>query len=66
MCRSRGWAVAQCFEDNDSSAYSGKPRPAYDRMLAAVEAGAVDAIVTWHNDRLHRSPKELEAFIDLC
>ncbi len=34
-------------------------------MLAAVEAGAIDAIVTWHNDRLHRSPKELEAFIDL-
>ena len=34
-------------------------------MLAAVESGSVDAIVTWHNDRLHRSPKELESFIDL-
>lgn len=31
----------------------------------AEGAGALDAIVTWHNDRLHRSPKELEAFIDL-
>ncbi len=31
-------------------------------MLAAV---GIDAIVTWHNDRLHRSPKELESFIDL-
>jgi DNA invertase Pin-like site-specific DNA recombinase len=38
---------------------------AYARMLAAVESGSKDAIVTWHNDRLHRSPKELEAFIDL-
>jgi site-specific DNA recombinase len=34
-------------------------------MLAAVEARRVDAIVTWRNDRLHRSPRELEAFIDL-
>jgi site-specific DNA recombinase len=34
-------------------------------MLAAVEDGVLDAIVTWHNDRLHRSPRELEAFIDL-
>jgi len=33
--------------------------------LAAVESGSIDAIVTWHNFRLHRSPKELEAFIDL-
>ena len=53
------------YEDNDVSAYSGKPRPAYGRMLADVEAGKVGAVVAWHNDRLHRSPKELEAFIDL-
>jgi len=65
LCAARGWEVAQLFEDNDVSAYSGKPRRAYERMLSAVEEGALDAIVTWHNDRLHRSPKELEAFIDL-
>ncbi len=64
-CLARGWTVAEVFCDNDASAYSRKPRDAYERMLAAVEAGRIDAIVTWHNDRLHRSPKELEAFIDL-
>ena len=66
LCAARGWQVAQLFEDNDVSAYSGKPRRvrAYERMLSAVEE-ALDAIVTWHNDRLHRSPKELEAFMDL-
>jgi site-specific DNA recombinase len=64
-CQQRGWRVVQVFEDNDTSASNGKPRRAYERMLAAVEAGVIDAIVTWHNDRLHRSPKELEAFIDL-
>jgi hypothetical protein len=30
-------------------------------MLAAVDSGSIDAIVTRNNDRLHRSPKELEA-----
>jgi hypothetical protein len=34
-------------------------------MLAAVHDRHLDAVVTWHNDRLHRSPRELEAFIDL-
>ncbi|MGI8808195.1 MAG: recombinase family protein [Acidimicrobiales bacterium] len=53
------------FCDNDASAYGRKIRRAYERMLAAVESARIDAIVTWHNDRLHRSPKELEAFIDL-
>ena len=65
LCAARGWEVAQLFEDNDVSAYSGKPRRGYERMLSAIEEGALDAIVTWHNDRLHRSPRELEAFIDL-
>ncbi len=65
LCVARGWEVGEVHEDNDCSAYGRKPRRAYERMLAAVESGAVDAIVTWHNDRLHRSPQELEAFIDL-
>jgi DNA invertase Pin-like site-specific DNA recombinase len=64
-CAARGWQVAETFCDNDVSAYGKRPRRAYEAMLAAVEAGRIDAIVTWHNDRLHRSPKELEAFIDL-
>ena len=64
-CLARGWEVVEVFCDNDASAYGRKARRAYEQMLAAVESGSIDAIVTWHNDRLHRSPKELEAFIDL-
>ncbi|MFN2607119.1 MAG: recombinase family protein [Acidimicrobiales bacterium] len=64
-CLARGWEVVKVFCDNDASAYGRKPRRAYERMLAAVESGRIDAIVTRHNDRLHRSPRELEAFIDL-
>ena len=55
LCAERGWEIAQYFEDNDRSAYSGKRRQAYERMLAAVEERRLDAIVTWRNDRLHRS-----------
>jgi site-specific DNA recombinase len=65
LCAARDWEIAEYFEDNDASAYSGKPRRAYERMLSAIEDGTVDALVAWHNDRLHRSPRELEAFIDL-
>jgi DNA invertase Pin-like site-specific DNA recombinase len=65
LCLARGWEVVTYLEDNDRSAYSGKPRRAYQQLLRAVEVGEIDAIVTWHNDRLHRSPKELEGFIDL-
>ena len=52
------------FVDNDVSAYSGKPRPGYQRLLEAMGAG-LGAVVAWHPDRLHRSPVELEGFIDL-
>ena len=65
LCAERGWEIAQYLEDNDRSAYSGKRRAAYERLLTAVDDGRLDAVVTWYNDRLHRSPRELETFIDL-
>jgi site-specific DNA recombinase len=65
FCERRGWEVAGVYADNDLSAYSGKPRPAYKRLLADIEGGRVGAVVAWHNDRLHRSPAELEGFIAL-
>jgi DNA invertase Pin-like site-specific DNA recombinase len=60
-----GWPVVEVFVDDDRSAYSGKPRPAYDRMLAGLDDGTLDVVIAWHPDRLHRRPVELEAFIDL-
>jgi len=61
-----GWTVAAVFVDNDVSAYRRKPRPGYGRLLEALESGQVDAVLAWHVDRLHRSPKELEGYIDIC
>jgi DNA invertase Pin-like site-specific DNA recombinase len=65
LCRGRGWTPTE-YVDNDTSAYSGKKRPAYERMLTDIEAGNLDAVVAWDLDRLHRKPIELEHFIDLA
>jgi site-specific DNA recombinase len=61
-----GWTVVAVHTDNDISAYSGKPRPGYQTLLAALEAGQADAVLAWHTDRLHRSPAELENYIEIC
>lgn len=66
LCERRGWSVAEVYADNDVSAYSGKPRPSWERLLSDVKAGTVDAIACWHIDRLTRSPIELEEVIDLA
>ncbi|HWS45342.1 MAG TPA: recombinase family protein [Acidimicrobiia bacterium] len=66
LAKERGWPVAEVYVDNDRSAYSGKPRPGYQRMLADIEAGLRDAVVCVDLDRLTRRPAELEAFMDLA
>lgn len=63
LCTDEGWTVVQRYADNDVSAFSGKLRPQYEAMLAAVESGGIDVLVAYHADRLHRSPIELERFI---
>jgi site-specific DNA recombinase len=66
LCERRGWTVAEIYADNDVSAYSGKPRPAWLRLVEDIKAGTVDAVAVWHVDRLTRSPRELEDVIDLA
>lgn len=66
LCASRGWTPELELIDNDTSATNGKPRPAYDRLLAGVRDGSVGRIVVYHADRLYRQPRDLEDIIDLC
>lgn len=51
------------YVDNDVSAYSGKVRPQYQRMLADLQDGQRDAVIVYHVDRLTRRPLELEQFV---
>lgn len=66
LAADRGWSVVAEYEDNDTSASTGKARPGYDAMLAAVEARQVDVVVAWHVDRLTRRLADLEQLITLC
>jgi len=65
MAALNGWRVVEEFEDNDISAMGGKTRPAYLRLKALMQAGALDVAV-YSSDRLHRNPRELEDWIDLA
>ena len=60
-----GWKVVEVFEDNDISAHSGKPRPAYRALLDAAKRREIGGIIAWHTDRLHRRTVELEEFIQV-
>lgn len=66
LAADRGWQVGDEYVDNDVSAYSGKPRREYARMLDDLKSGARDAVIVYNLDRLHRRPVELEEFVALC
>jgi site-specific DNA recombinase len=65
FAKGKGWQVATVFVDNDVSAYDGrKIRPEFERLVAAVEAGEIEAVIVWKSDRLARQPRDLERFLD--
>jgi DNA invertase Pin-like site-specific DNA recombinase len=66
LAKRQGWTVVDVYSDDDVSAYNGKHRPAYERMLADIGAGRITAVIAWHPDRLHRRSLELERYINLC
>ncbi|MDT9591580.1 recombinase family protein [Nocardioides zeae] len=59
-----GMTVLQVYVDNDTSAYNGRARPQYLAMLEDVKRGKIDAVLVWHTDRLHRSTRDLEAYVE--
>lgn len=60
-------ATIRVFSDNDISAsqYTRKKRPEYIAMCEAIGRGEIDVVIAYHDTRLIRQMKELEAFIDL-
>jgi DNA invertase Pin-like site-specific DNA recombinase len=61
-----GWVIKDRYIDDDRSAWSGKPRPEYSRLVADIATRTVDGVLAYNLDRLHRQPRELEAFLDTC
>jgi DNA invertase Pin-like site-specific DNA recombinase len=66
LCERKGWRVERIFTDDDVSAWSGRRRPAYEKLLRALEAGEITAVAVYDLDRLHRQPRDLERFFDTC
>ena len=66
LARRLGWTVVEVYSDNDLSAFTGRRRPDYERMLADIKAGTINAVIAWHPDRLHRRAAELERYISVC
>lgn len=68
-CRQRaarlGWGVVEVLVDNDISAYSGKRRPQYVRMLDMLRSGQADAVLALTSRRLQRNWRDAFDFLDL-
>lgn len=65
--RRPGWELVRTYTDNDVSAVKqNKPRPQFERMLKAVQAGEIDVILSYHLDRLLRRLAELERVFTIC
>ncbi|MPY83196.1 MAG: recombinase family protein, partial [Actinophytocola sp.] len=67
LAKRLGWSVARVYPDNSRSAWQrNRKRPAWDQMLADIEAGCIDAIIVYHGDRLIRQPWDLELLLKLA
>lgn len=58
----KGWTPVGFYIDNDRSASNGKPRPEWDRLLADVRAGKIDAVAAWDQDRVNRMMEDFVAY----
>ncbi len=64
---SKGWHVADVFEDVDTSAYQRtSKRPEFERMMGALREGAIDGVLVWKIDRLSRRQRDLVRVDEQC
>src|SRR5690242_642118 len=60
VCRQRGWAVVQTYQDNGvSGAKARDKRPGLDAMLKDAARAKFDILLAWSVDRLGRSLPDL-------
>ncbi len=66
LAAARNWPVAEIYTDNDVSAWSGKPRPEWIRLLGDLRSGRRDGLIAYDLDRITRRPRDLEDLLDIC
>lgn len=58
LAKLRSWDVVEERIENDTSASGKRKRPAFDALVAAIEAGQVDAVIAWDMSRLTRNRRD--------
>jgi DNA invertase Pin-like site-specific DNA recombinase len=66
FCEQHGWRVHDVYVDNGVSAYRAKHRKNFERLLADVRNGTINAMVSWQPDRLLRTVPDASAIIDMA
>jgi site-specific DNA recombinase len=66
LVKARGWSVLDVIVENDTSAAGRKPRPGFERLLAAVESGSAQVVIAWALDRLTRNRRDTLRLIEAC
>jgi site-specific DNA recombinase len=67
FAKRKGWKAAEVYRDAGRSAWADtRDRPAFDAMLADLEAGKIAGIVAWKQDRLGRRVAEVASLLDRC
>ena len=64
--RRRGWIVAATFKDDGFSGFKEMTRDGFGELIAAIEAGRVDAVIVRDIDRLTRNLTDWNAFEKAC
>jgi site-specific DNA recombinase len=59
-----GGRIIATYSDNDISAYSGKTRPDFEKLLKAMINREFQVLIVWHIDRLYRSMQDLARIIE--
>src|SRR6185295_14444944 len=54
LCEVKDWTPVEFYIDNDRSASNGKKRSEWERLLADIRAGKIDAVAAWDQDRVNR------------
>jgi site-specific DNA recombinase len=67
FCADHGWQVVEVYLDDNRSAWKeGIRRDHFERLLADVRAGRIDAIVSWQADRLLRTVVDASAIVAIA
>jgi site-specific DNA recombinase len=63
----KGWEVVAVYREwASASPYAKRARKEWDALLVAVEAGQLDAVIVWMEDRTARDVVQAGAFVQAC